>query len=49
MNESKGGFERLFRPPVITEQGLEETLLMARLLTWPSDLADMPVCAEAIQ
>lgn len=49
MPESDCGFYRLFGPPIITEEGLEETLVMTRLLTWPSDLADMPVCTEMIQ
>jgi len=50
MPESKThGFDRLFGPFVLTEAGLEETLLMARLLTWPSDLENMPVCTEVLQ
>ena len=50
MNESKtGGFDRLFGPFVLTEAGLEERLLMCRLLTWESDLLEMPPITEAIQ
>lgn len=49
MPEFDSGLYRLFGPPVITEEGLEETLTLARLLTWSEDLRDMKPITETIQ